>query len=70
MNSTKNTDWPSVTAASAWMSYQPSITASVTPMAICARWLPISGRPNVSSARLWERYVWCADIRPGLGQKA
>ena len=45
------------TAASASTPYQPSITVSVTCSAICAKWLPISGRPRTSRARAWAGYV-------------
>ena len=57
MNSTKKIENASVAAASACTSYQPSIRLSVSPMAICARWLPINGRPSTSSARACWRYV-------------
>ena len=42
-------------AASGSTPYQPIMTVSPTPMAMRARWLPISGRPSDSVAMTWGR---------------
>jgi hypothetical protein len=48
---------PSTTAASSTTPYQPTMIVSVTCSAICARWLPISGRPSARVARAWPAGV-------------
>jgi len=53
MKTTKKLDAPNTPAASAATEYQPSMIVSTTCSDICARWLPISGRPSVSVARAW-----------------
>src|SRR6056297_1193828 len=71
MNSTKKSVPPSTSAASASTEYQPSITASVSVIANCARWLPTSGRPRPRTARKCWRYArGCGMELPYVGGRA
>ena len=56
MKTRKNAWVPSTLPASSGAPSHPSITVSVTPIAICASWVPISGTASTIVAATWDSH--------------